>query len=66
LCGLQLSQGGTVVTDSTSGRTINDVIRDLISEVDDGTLALLVSEHVQASQANNVVVNHDEEVGYKS
>ena len=46
------------MTNSKTGRTINDVVRDLISEVDDGTLALLVSE--QASQPV-----HDEVVSYK-
>lgn len=54
-----------MVTDSTTGRTINDVVRDLISEVDnDGTLTLLVSEQVQASHAHDVAAHHDEEVTY--
>ena len=50
-----------MVTDSKTDRTINDVVRDLINEVDGGTLTLPVSE--QASQAHDV---HDEEVSYKS
>ena len=59
----QINQGDTVplVTDSKAGRTINDIVRDLISEIDDGTLTLLVSE--QASQAHDVPV-HGEEVSY--
>ena len=52
-----------MVTDSKTDRTINDVVRDLINEVDGSTLTLPVSE--QASQAHNVPI-HDEEVSYKS
>ena len=60
----QISQGNTVVTDSKTGRTINDILRDLISEVDDGTLTLLVSKQTQASQAHDISV-YNEEVSYK-
>ena len=41
-------QTGPVVTDSKTGRTMSDIIKDLISEVDDGTLTLLVTEQDQA------------------
>lgn len=50
-----MSQG-----DTKTGHTINDIVSDLISEVDDGTL---VNKHTQASQLHDVTaVNHDEEV----
>ena len=50
-------QIGPVVTDSKTGRTINDIIKDLISEVDDGTLTLLVTEQDQTSQPQDEVSN---------
>ena len=62
-----MSKGSAVLGDSTIGHTINDVVRDLINEGDDdGTLALLVSEQVQASKAHNTAAGHDEKVGYHS
>lgn len=57
---VQMNQGGTAVTDSN----ISDVIKDLISEVDDGTLALLASEQAQGSQAQDITAHHEEKVGY--
>ena len=50
-------QIGPVVTDSKTGRTINDIIKDLISEVDDGTLTLLVTEKDETSQPQDEVSN---------
>lgn len=60
---VQMNQGGTAVPDSITSHTINDVIKDLVSEVDDGTLATLVSEQTQGSQAQDTTDYH-EEVGY--
>ena len=61
----QMNQGDTVVTDSTiTSHKINNVIKDLVSEVDDGTLALLVSEQAQGSQAQDITAHHEEEVEF--
>ena len=57
---VQMNQGGTAVPDSITSRTINNVIKDLVSEVDDGTLATLVSEQSQGSQAQDTTDYHEE------
>ena len=59
-----MNQGDTVVTDSITSHKINNVIKDLVSEVDDGTLALLVSEQAQRSQAQDITAHHEEEVEF--
>jgi len=41
---------------TTTGRTVNDVIQDLISEVNDGTIAVLVDEQVNQTSATKVYI----------
>jgi len=39
---------------TTTGRTVNDMKQDLISEVNDGTIAVLVDEQVNQASATKV------------
>lgn len=46
---IQMAQENT-----TTGRTVNDMKQDLISEVNDGTIAVLVDEQVNQASATKV------------
>ena len=49
---------------TTTGRTINDVVQDLISEVNDGTIAVVVNEQVIQASTTKVfrIVVYEESV----
>jgi len=47
-----MAQGNT---HTMSGRTVNDVVQDLISEVNDGTIAVLVNEQVNQAKVYNFI-----------